>query len=59
LVQHGLKALAATLSEGELTKANVSVSIVGKNSPYVVLEDDDVQPYVDVSCCWPFTPVHG
>lgn len=47
-MQHGLKALAATLSEGELTKENVSISIVGKGAPYVVLEDDDVEPYVQV-----------
>lgn len=46
LVQHGLRALAATLSEGELTKLNVSVAIVGKGAPFVVLEDDDVEPYV-------------
>lgn len=46
LVQHGLKALAATLSDGELTKANVTVAIVGKDSPFVVLEEDDVEPYV-------------
>jgi hypothetical protein len=48
MVQHGLRALAATLSEGELTKANCSVAIVGKNAPYVVLDDDDVEPYVQV-----------
>jgi hypothetical protein len=48
MVQHGLRALAATLSEGELTKANCSVAIVGKNAPYVVLEDDDVEPYLQV-----------
>lgn len=48
LVQHGLKALAATLSEGELTKLNVSVAIVGKGAPYAVLEDDDVEPYLQL-----------
>jgi 20S proteasome subunit alpha 6 len=49
LVQHGLKALAATLSEGELTKQNVSVAIVGGGAPFVMLDDDDVEPYVSVS----------
>lgn len=49
LVQHGLKALAATLSEGELTKQNVSVAIVGGGAPFVMLDDDDVEPYVAVS----------
>eukprot|EP00882_Tetradesmus_deserticola_P031770 GHRQ01035940.1.p1 GENE.GHRQ01035940.1~~GHRQ01035940.1.p1 ORF type:complete len:292 (+),score=125.88 GHRQ01035940.1:1580-2455(+) len=48
MVQHGLRALAATLSEGELTKANCSVAIVGKNAPYVVLDDDDVEPYLQM-----------
>jgi hypothetical protein len=48
LVQHGLKALAATLSEGELTKANVSIAVVGEGAPFVLLEDDDVEPYVAV-----------
>jgi hypothetical protein len=49
LVQHGLKALAATLSDGELTKANVSVAIVGPDSSFVILEEDAVEPYVAVS----------
>ncbi len=53
LVQHGLRALAATLSEGELTKLNVSVAIVGKGAPFVVLEDDDVEPYVLVRAAPP------
>lgn len=49
LVQHGLKALAATLSEGELTKQNVSIAVVGGGAPFVMLDDDDVEPYVSVS----------
>lgn len=48
LVCHGLRALAATLSEGELTKANVGVAVVGTGAPYAVLEDDDVEPYLAV-----------
>lgn len=47
-MQHGLKALAATLSEGELTKQNVSIAIVGAGAPFVLLDDDDVEPYVSV-----------
>eukprot|EP00877_Chromochloris_zofingiensis_P004340 jgi/Chrzof1/13907/Cz08g17010.t1 len=46
LIQHGLKALAATLSDGELTKLNCSVAIVGKDTSFVILEDDDMEPYV-------------
>lgn len=49
LVQHGLKALAATLGEGELTKQNVSLAIVGGGAPFVMLDDEDVEPYVTVS----------
>jgi 20S proteasome subunit alpha 6 len=49
LVQHGLKALAATLGEGELTKQNVSLAIVGDGAPFVMLDDEDVEPYVAVS----------
>lgn len=49
LIQHGLKALAATLSDGELTKLNCSVAIVGKDTSFVILEDDDMEPYVTVS----------
>lgn len=49
LVQHGLKALSATLSEGELTKQNVSIAVVGGGAPFVMLDDDDVEPYVAVS----------
>lgn len=72
LVKHGLRALAATLSEGELTKLNVSVAIVGKGAPFVVLEDDDVEPYVLVRAApppsplpfnapepWPLRSIHG
>jgi len=49
LVKHGLKALAATLGDGaELSKANVTVALVGAEGSFVVLEDDDVAPYVDL-----------
>lgn len=49
LVKHGLKALAATLGDGaELSKANVTVALVGPEGTFVVLEDDDVEPYVDM-----------
>jgi len=47
LVRHALKALAATLGDGaELSKANVTVAIVGAGGSFAVLEDDDVEPYV-------------
>jgi 20S proteasome subunit alpha 6 len=47
LIKHGLKALAATLGdEAELSKANVTVALVGAEGTFTVLEDDDVEPYV-------------
>ena len=48
LILHGLRALAASLSEGELTKANCAVSVVGEGSSFVVIEDDDIEPYIQV-----------
>ncbi|KAG2497079.1 hypothetical protein HYH03_005074 [Edaphochlamys debaryana] len=47
LIRHGLKALQASLAEGELTAANCSVAIVGKGFAFTLLEDAAVQPYVD------------
>mmetsp|Transcript_0 Transcript_0/g.1 ORF Transcript_0/g.1 Transcript_0/m.1 type:complete len:287 (+) Transcript_0:130-990(+) len=46
LVRHGLKALAGTLSDGELTAANTAVSVVGKGMLFTVLEGDDIAPYI-------------
>ncbi|EFJ51391.1 20S proteasome alpha subunit F [Volvox carteri f. nagariensis] len=46
LVQHSLRALQASLSEGELTDANCSVAVVGKDLSFTVLEDQAVEPYI-------------
>ncbi|GLI62227.1 hypothetical protein VaNZ11_004824 [Volvox africanus] len=46
LVQHGLRALQSSLSEGELTDANSSVAVVGKDLNFTILEDEAVQPYI-------------
>ncbi|GFR50702.1 hypothetical protein Agub_g12959, partial [Astrephomene gubernaculifera] len=46
LVRHGLRALSASLSEGELTSANCSVAVVGRQLPFTLLEDEGVAPYV-------------
>jgi 20S proteasome alpha/beta subunit len=53
MILHGLRALAASLNEGELTKANCAVSVVGAGTTLVVLEDDDIEPYIQVGrvCC--------
>lgn len=47
LVRHGLKALANTLQDAELSSKNCSVAIVGKGLSFTLLEDDAVAPYVD------------
>ncbi len=36
----------ASLSEGELTSANCSVAVVGRDLAFTLLEDDKVEPYV-------------
>jgi 20S proteasome subunit alpha 6 len=46
LVRHGLHALQASLSEGELTDANSSVAVVGKDLAFTLLEDETVKPYI-------------
>lgn len=48
LIMHSLRALTGCVSgDGELTKENGSIAIVGKNEDYVLLEGDDLQPYLD------------
>lgn len=46
LVKHGLKALAGSLSDGKLTAANTAVSVVGKGTPFTILEDDGIAPFI-------------
>lgn len=46
LIRHGLRSLAASLQDGELTKHNCAIIIVGKDTPLTVLEDDSIEPYV-------------
>jgi len=48
LIRHALRALRDTLpNEIELSTKNVSVSIVGKDVPFTVYNDDHVKPYLD------------
>jgi len=47
LIMHALTALKATQQGARITSRNVSIGYVGKNTPFVVLEDDDTKPYVD------------
>lgn len=39
LVQHALKALAASVQDGELKREAVTVSVVGRDMPFTILDD--------------------
>lgn len=48
LVVHGLNALRDTLAQDkELTSKNTSIAIVGKDTKFKILDDDDVRPWLD------------
>lgn len=48
LIMHALRALTGCVTgDGELTKENGSIAIVGKDHKYTLLEGDDLQPYLD------------
>mmetsp|Transcript_15521 Transcript_15521/g.22125 ORF Transcript_15521/g.22125 Transcript_15521/m.22125 type:complete len:266 (-) Transcript_15521:324-1121(-) len=48
LIMHALRALAGCVSgDGELTKENGSIAVVGKDEKLVIIEEDELQPYLD------------
>lgn len=48
LIVHALQALVGCVSgDDELTKENGSIAIVGKDQQYVLIEGDELQPYLD------------
>ena len=47
LVRSGLRALAATLAEGELDGRNATVAVVGEGTPFTVLEGEDLLPFLE------------
>lgn len=47
LVRAGLRALAATLAEGELDSKNATVAVVGEGTPFTVLEGEDLVPFLE------------
>jgi 20S proteasome subunit alpha 6 len=48
LIVHALQALVGCVSgDNELTKENGSISIVGKDQKYILVEGDELQPYLD------------
>ena len=42
LIQHALKAIDASMQDGELTKDNCTVAIVGKDMPFTILESQQL-----------------
>jgi len=47
LVKHGLRALRDTLpNEVELSNKNVSISVVGKDTPFTIYDDAGVEPFL-------------
>ena len=48
LIMHALKALVGCVSgDGELTKENGSVAIVGKDQKFTLIEGEELKPYLD------------
>lgn len=47
LIRHALFAVKESVQEGELTSKNCTVAVVGKDKKFIVLEDDDLQPYIE------------
>jgi 20S proteasome subunit alpha 6 len=48
LIKHALKALAATLSgDTELDTKSASISVVGKDKNFTIIEGSALQPYLD------------
>jgi 20S proteasome subunit alpha 6 len=48
LIMHAVRALAGCVSgDGELTTENGSISIVGKDESFTVIEGDELKPYLD------------
>jgi hypothetical protein len=46
LVRHALQALSASVTDGELTKENCTVAVVGKDIPFTILEGEDLAPHI-------------
>jgi 20S proteasome subunit alpha 6 len=48
LIMHSLRALVGCVSgDGELTKENGSIGVVGRNEKFTLIEGDELQPYLD------------
>lgn len=47
LVREALRALAASVTEGELNSRNCTVAVVGRDLPLTLLEEEALQPYLE------------
>jgi len=41
-----MQALSASVTEDELSAANTAVALVGKGTPFIILEGKDLEPYL-------------
>lgn len=48
LIQHGLRSLDSCIQDGELDATNCTIAFVGKDTPFTIVENDDLQPHIDV-----------
>jgi len=46
LINHGLQALIASLQEGELSKDNCTIGIVGADMQFTLIEGEALLPYL-------------
>lgn len=46
LIKHGLKAIQSCLQDAELSSANSSIAVVGKDLSFTILEDSALDPFV-------------
>uniref|UniRef100_A0AC34R1T3 Proteasome subunit alpha type n=1 Tax=Panagrolaimus sp. JU765 TaxID=591449 RepID=A0AC34R1T3_9BILA len=59
LIEHALLALRDTLpAEDNLSKKNTTIAVVGKDTPFKSMDDDEVQPYLDRIANMPRAGVH-
>jgi len=48
LIMHALRAISGCVSgDGELTRENGSIAVVGKDDKFTLIEGDELQPYLD------------
>ena len=48
LITHGLRALQASANDTALTLENTTVAVVGKETPFEIYKDAQLEPYINV-----------